>query len=75
MPFCLFPQIFGNDFVILNSFDTIYEALVTKTLEFAGRPPFYRMALMRNFSDDIAFTTFSKKWVFLKKVTMQTLKV
>ena len=66
---------FGNDFVVLNSFESIYEALVTKANDFAGRAPFYRMDLLRKFGDDIAFTTYSKKWMFLKKVTMQSLKV
>ena len=66
---------FGNDFVVLNSFDSIYEALVTKANDFAGRPPFYRMELLRRFCDDVAFTTYSKKWIFLKKLTMQSLKV
>ena len=68
-------QMFGNDFVVLNSFESIYEALVTKANDFAGRAPFYRMELLNGFCEDVSFSTYSKKWVFLKKLTMQSLKV
>ena len=66
---------FGKDCVVLSSFETIFEALVTKATEFAGRPGSFRMDVLKGYIEDVAFTSYSRNWVFLKKTTMQALKV
>ena len=60
---------------MLNSFEAIYEGLVTKANDFAGRENSFRWNVLRNFSNDIAMSTYSPKWIFMKKLTMQTMKV
>ena len=66
---------FGHDIVVLNSHEAIYEALVTKATEFAGRPGTYRTDIIRRGREGVAFTTYSKEWAFKKKSAMKALKV
>ena len=61
--------------MVVNSFETIHEGLVTKANEFAGRENSFRWNVLLNFSNDIGMSTYSPKWIFMKKVTMQTMKV
>ena len=61
--------------MVLNSFETIHEGLVTKTNEFAGRENSFRWNALLNFSNNIGNSTYSPKWILMKKVTMQTMKV
>ena len=61
--------------MVLNSFETIYEGLVTKANDFAGRDDSFRLKMLLNFANDIGFSTYSPKWASMKKLTLQTLKV
>ena len=61
--------------MVLNSYETIYEGLVTRANDFAGRSSLVRMKMLVDNCDNIAFSTFSPKWIQMKKITMQTLKV
>ena len=61
--------------MVLNSYEAIYAALIKQSNDFAGRSNSFRLQVFLGRVKDIAFTTFSPKWVSTKKTTMQTLKV
>ena len=73
--YIVYLQMFGTDIVVLNSHETIHEALVTKATEFAGRPGTYRTDILRRGRAGVAFSTYSKEWAFRKKAAMRALKV
>ena len=66
---------FMENVVVLSSYELIHEALVSRSNDFAGRPENYRAGVMLKFCDDILFTDFTPKWVYTKKLAMQSLKM
>ena len=68
-------QAFGRTSVVLNSFETIYEGLVTQANNFAGRIETYRVQAFVSHCPDVLFGDFNEKWVYMKKTAMQVLKV
>uniref|UniRef100_A0A7M6DPE8 Uncharacterized protein n=1 Tax=Clytia hemisphaerica TaxID=252671 RepID=A0A7M6DPE8_9CNID len=62
--------------VILNSYDVIKEALMTRGTDFAGRPTtdIPNKIISRNFTN-IAHRDYSKTWAFLRKVAYKSLHV
>ena len=66
---------FGHNAIVLNSFDTIYEALVTQANNFAGREKTYRFKAIFSNSPDVLLGDFTPKWIYMKKTAMQVLKV
>ena len=61
--------------IVLSTHDLIYEALVTRSNDFAGRPRQYRARVILNFAEDIGSSDFTPKWIYTKKLTMQALKM
>ena len=61
--------------VVLSSYELIHEALVSRSNDFAGRPENYRAGVMLKFCDDVLFTDFTPKWIYTKKLAMQSLKM
>ena len=61
--------------IVLSTHDLIYEALVTRSNDFAGRPRQYTAKVMLNFAEDLVFGDFTAKWIYMKKLTMQSLKM
>ena len=61
--------------IVLSTHDLIYEALVTRSNDFAGRPWLYTAKAILYFADDIVFNDFTPKWIYMKKLTMQSLKM
>lgn len=67
--------IFTKDLITLNNWDTIYEALVKRGTDFAGRPQDnnYRTQYMSNFKG-LAFSDPNPTWVKLRKTSHAKLK-
>ncbi|CAH1780887.1 unnamed protein product [Owenia fusiformis] len=65
----------GELIVVLNSFDAIYEALVTKSADFAGRAndTFRVQALAEG--ADVLFQDYTDKVKYMKKLMLQGLKM
>ncbi|CAH1780863.1 unnamed protein product [Owenia fusiformis] len=65
----------GDLVVVLNSYDAIYEALVTKSADFAGRPndTFRVKAFSKN--EDVIFEDYTDKIKYMKKLMLQGLKM
>ncbi|CAH1780864.1 unnamed protein product [Owenia fusiformis] len=65
----------GELVVVLNSFDAIYDALVTKSADFAGRPN-DTFRIKRLFEDDdVIFQDYTDKVRYMKKLMLQGLKM
>ncbi|CAH1780871.1 unnamed protein product, partial [Owenia fusiformis] len=65
----------GELIVVLNSFDAIYEALVIKSGDFAGRAndTFRVKTLVQD--DDVLFQDYTEKVKYMKKLMLQGLKM
>ena len=64
---------FGEDIIVVNSYDGITELMLKKSNDFAGRPSDYRYHLL--FDDtDILLADLSPKWSYMKKASMTGLK-
>ena len=66
---------FMENIVVLSSHELIHEALVSRSNDFAGRQENYRAGVMLKFCSDIIFTGFTSKWIYTKKLAMQSLKM
>ncbi|CAH1780884.1 unnamed protein product [Owenia fusiformis] len=65
----------GEMIVVLNTFDAIYEALVTKSADFAGRAnDTFRVKIMTE-DDDVIFQDYTEKVKYMKKLMLQGLKM
>ncbi|CAH1780865.1 unnamed protein product [Owenia fusiformis] len=65
----------GDLVVVLNSFDAIYEALVTKSEDFAGRPnDTFRVKTLQG-GDDVIFQDYTGKIRYMKKLMLRGLKM
>lgn len=53
--------------VVLNSSETVREALITKGDDFAGRPYLFRIHYGFHYGHDIIFGSLDPKWVQMKK--------
>ncbi|CAH1796245.1 unnamed protein product [Owenia fusiformis] len=69
-------KVFGEDIVIVNGFDAVYEALVTKSTEFAGRPKQFRVKLMLDgeYTGSCWDNWSNPKMRLLKKAAMRSMK-
>ena len=67
----------NNSFVILNSFDAIYEVLVTKGDKFAGRPQEknYRIQLVSENFNNIIFSNPNSRWKMTRKLCHRQIKM
>ncbi|CAH1274747.1 CYP1A1 [Branchiostoma lanceolatum] len=57
-----------TDVVVLNSLDTVREALVKKSVDFAGRPKTLTADVFTEGGKDIAFTDYSPTWKLHRKL-------
>ena len=62
-------NIFGNDVVVLNSDDALYECLVTKSDDFAGRPQIWRTQNYFKDNVSIIFANPTSEWMLWKKTS------
>ena len=66
-------KFFGEDIIVVNSYEGIVELMLKKSNKFAGRPSDYRNDLMMD-DRDVLSTDMSPKWSFMKKASMTGLK-
>ena len=68
-------RLLGKDVVVLSGYDVIREAVVVRSDAFAGRPNLFRLLYLHDGNFHISFTDFSARWVKLKKLTMNAMKM
>ncbi|ELU18791.1 hypothetical protein CAPTEDRAFT_184712 [Capitella teleta] len=70
-------KILNNTFVVLNSFDAIREALITKGSDFAGRPHVnsYRLEFATMGFRDISLLNPGVCWKLLRKISLSQIKM
>ena len=66
-------RFFHRDIVIISGYDALYEALVKRGREFAGRPKTYRIQLL-NRNAGIPFQTPNDTWRVLRKATQSQIR-
>jgi len=66
---------FNEPMVVVSSPDLIQEVLVTKSKEFAYRPPMYKWNYFLQGNTDIILGNFNKDWSVKKKITTNTMKM
>nr|KAI8762247.1 ATP synthase subunit alpha; mitochondrial-like cytochrome P450 1A1-like P ATP biosynthesis/Eggmasses/Reproduction [Biomphalaria glabrata] len=66
---------FDEEILVLNSFDSVHDALVVKGSAFAGRPPMYRTATHQRDKHSIVWQTYTDKLTFLRKEVLKSLKM
>ncbi|CAG5121132.1 unnamed protein product [Candidula unifasciata] len=68
-------KLFQEEILVLNNFDSVYEALVVKGSDFAGRPPMYRTLQAGRHRHSIVWQTYTDKLQFLRKEVLKSLKM
>ncbi|ELU02658.1 hypothetical protein CAPTEDRAFT_114418 [Capitella teleta] len=69
-------QLLFDNFVVLNTYETIHEALVTKKHDFAGRPTTaYRIGMLSDGFQGVAFSNPNPTWTQLRRVCHRNLKL
>ncbi|XP_060567337.1 steroid 17-alpha-hydroxylase/17,20 lyase-like [Ruditapes philippinarum] len=68
-------NLFGEEIVVLNDYDTIYEALVTRGSDFAGRPHMSRTDYQDRNKNSIVWQTYTPKLQFLRKQIHSSLRM
>lgn len=63
--------LWGQEVVIVNSYDLLYDALVKESHAFAGRPYSFRLSAMNGFGHELVFADLSSEWIQKKKVAQQ----
>ncbi len=67
---------FGSPIVVLSGEKELHEMFIVKSTDFAGRPNMFRQRMFHPSNrTDVAFFSFSPKWLLQKKVTMNGLKM
>lgn len=68
-------NLFGEEIVVLNSFEAIHEALVTNGSDVAGRPHMYRTEHADRNRNSIVWQTYTPKLQFLRKTVHSSLRM
>ncbi|XP_059158790.1 cytochrome P450 1A1-like [Physella acuta] len=68
-------KIYGEEILVLNSCQSVHDALVVQGSAFAGRPPMYRTAKEDRDKHSIVWQTYTDKLVFLRKEVTKSLKM
>ncbi|ELT98191.1 hypothetical protein CAPTEDRAFT_63656, partial [Capitella teleta] len=73
--FCV--KILNDTFLVLNSYDAIYEALVTKGISFGGRPQGnnFRLEYVSDGFKNIVFDNPGARWKLLRKTSHRQIKM
>ncbi|KAH9515766.1 hypothetical protein Btru_011942 [Bulinus truncatus] len=66
---------FDEEILVLNTFDSVHDALVVKGSAFAGRPPMYRTSKSQRDKHSIVWQTYTDKLTFLRKEVLKSLKM
>lgn len=67
-------RLYSEDVLVLSDYDSIYDALVTKGNDFAGRPVMYRTSQAARNEHSIVWQTFNAKLLFLRKEVLRSIK-
>ncbi|RUS69927.1 hypothetical protein EGW08_022311 [Elysia chlorotica] len=68
-------KIFMDEILVLNSYESIHDALVKKDMAFAGRPPRFRTSKSDRDKHSIVWQTYTPKLQFLRREIIQSLKI
>lgn len=68
-------KVFKNEVVVLSSYEAIYEALIEKSRDFAGRPSMYRTEHSGRSKHSIVWQTYTPKLQLLRKHVQKYVKV
>lgn len=70
-------KMMNTSMLILNSYEAIYEALVKRGDQFAGRPQVnaFRLGYITNNFQDLAFSNPNARWKLLRKVSHKSIKM
>ncbi|XP_045191616.1 steroid 17-alpha-hydroxylase/17,20 lyase-like [Mercenaria mercenaria] len=68
-------SLFGEEIVVLNDYDSVYEALVTRGSDFAGRPHMSRTDYQDRNKNSIVWQTYTPKLQFLRKQIHSSLRM
>ena len=71
--FCV--RMLKTDVVVVNSYELIFESLFTKGEDFASRPYSLRNNLVVGLVNNIAFAPYSEKFIFMKRLAAQAIRV
>ena len=66
-------QLGSRDLVVLNSYDSVKEALARKASQLAGRPPWFNIQAGSNAGRSIPFGDYSSRYVRNKKLALRAL--
>lgn len=65
----------GQRNVVVSGFDDIHEAMVTRTEDFCARPYIFRALYFTNFHGGLVFGEANQKWLRMKKLVANSLKM
>ncbi|KAK3741939.1 hypothetical protein RRG08_024687 [Elysia crispata] len=68
-------KIFMDEILVLNSYESIQDALVKQDAAFAGRPPMYRTSKSDRDRHSIVWQTYTPKLRFLRREITQSFKI
>ena len=68
-------RLLGSTIVVLASYEAIYEALVKRKNDFAGRPKLFRFGFLSNNYQDLGFDSPNPKWTQLRKSLTKYMKM
>ena len=67
-------SLLGEDIVVVSGADLIYQALVSNSQDFAGRPSIFRVRYGFHYNRDVIFGTHSDWWVIMKRQLSRAMK-
>ncbi|KAL8593097.1 hypothetical protein ACOMHN_018023 [Nucella lapillus] len=68
-------RLFQENILVLNDHSSIYDALVVKGSDFAGRPSMYRTCQADRNKNSIVWQTYTRRLMFLRKSVLKCLKM
>ena len=68
-------QLFGENIVVVNSYEAEREVLITKSTDFTGQPNSYIFELFVDFNMDLIFNDYTNEWNQVKTHIMNGMKV